>query len=262
MAAFSDLYGEHLSRELGSSDTTQLFTTVRRKAAINRAQEWFVTQTECITKTAEITLADGIAVYDLEIEIPDDAFLAIATKRTAPYLKQVASTTTRYMTGDEFVRRDVMWLDQYEAGWRERTSAIPVAWYEEQEGGERRVGVTPPPSVAAGETWTLYVPYIVLPSDMTADADEPFTVDGDPKRSLKPWHDVLALFAASELEKLRKGLERSTFLRQQAEQGVLDFLDKQRVPGGKSVRVARSYRRDARSRTGLSEYGPYGDPMK
>lgn len=259
---FADLYGDRLDRELGSSDRTALFTTARRKAAINEAQRWFITQTECLTLTAEIALVDALGEYDLEDEILGDAFLQIATKRS-PHIKAVpASGDPVYLTGPDFTRRAVEWLDRYEPGWRGATAGTPAAWYERPEGGQRFIGLTPAPAIPAGAVWTLYVPYVVDAAAMVADGDLPFTVEGDAKRSLIPWHDALGYYAGSELEKLRKGLERSAYLMKLAEGRVLDFLDKQRVPGGKAVTVARDYRREARGRGGFSDYGPYDDPRK
>jgi hypothetical protein len=46
---FVTLYGLELDRELGSADRTVLFTTARRKAAINAAQLEWVKRTECFT---------------------------------------------------------------------------------------------------------------------------------------------------------------------------------------------------------------------
>jgi hypothetical protein len=63
---FAQLYGESLNRELGSDDTTQLFTTVRRKAAINEAQREFARVTECYTREATIPLVIGQMEYDLD----------------------------------------------------------------------------------------------------------------------------------------------------------------------------------------------------
>jgi hypothetical protein len=44
---FLQLYGDYLDIELGSADRTALFTTARRKDAVNRAQLEFAKQTEC-----------------------------------------------------------------------------------------------------------------------------------------------------------------------------------------------------------------------
>lgn len=261
---FEELYNDALSRELGSSDTLNLFTTARRKAAINLAQRWFIVQTECLVSTASIALDDEDGEYDLEAEIGSDRFIQLATRQHRPRIEcdPGGGGAIVYLEGRSFQRRSVPYLDQHLPGWR---SAIgtPDTWYETSEGGQRIFGMTPAPDIPSGATWTLKLPYVVLAADMSADADEPFTVSSNPKRSLIPWHDALAKYAAHELEKLRKGLERSAVLLQMAESRVLDYFDKQRVPGGAVVQVARSYRREARRGGPMTDYGnPWDDPWK
>jgi len=95
--------------------------------------------------------------------------------------------------------------------------------------------------------WTLNVPYVVQPTAMVDDADEPFTVGSDALKALTPWHDALADYAAGELEQLRKDLERAQYFRAKAETRVLDYLDKQRPTLGRSLTVRTSYRREART---------------
>ena len=48
MTLFSSLYSARLDRELGTDDSTVLFTTARRKAAINEGQAEFADLTECL----------------------------------------------------------------------------------------------------------------------------------------------------------------------------------------------------------------------
>lgn len=257
---FVGLYGTDLDRELGSSDRDTLFTTVRRKAAINEAQTWWVTQTGCLTRTGEIGVSDGVADYDLELELADEDFLWLA--KEGAHLRQTPATGNEtVLSGDQFRRRTKGWLDRYEPGWRTETAGTPRVWYPHDEGGQSIVGLVPTPDVPSGDIWTLFVPYVVKPAAMTADTDKPFTVDGDPKLSVIPWYDALVYYAASELEKLRKGLERSQFFRSQAEGRVLDYLDKQRAPGGKVVSPVRSYRRESSS-SWRTNYGARDDPWK
>jgi hypothetical protein len=56
--------------------------------------------------------------------------------------------------------------------------------------------------------------------------------------TLTPWFDALEIKAASELELLRKDSVRSAQLMQLAMARVMDYTDKQRVPGGKRIQSA------------------------
>lgn len=258
---FLELYGDKLDRELGSADRTSLFTTVRRKAAINDAQEWFVTQTECLQRTEAIELTDADGEVDLEAEIADADFLWIAKQGPEIAADPGGGGEIVYYAGESFKRTTVQELNRENSGWRNLDPGAPEAWYERNEGGQHIFGIVPPPSIPGAATWTLSVPYVVKAAAMSADGDIPFTVSSNAKVSLIPWHDALVYYAASELEKLRKGLERSTFLRQQAESRILDYLDKRRVPGGKRIKLARNYHRET-LRARISDWGPYDDPWK
>lgn len=260
MSTFATLYGDKLSEALGSSDTSNLFTTARRKAAINDAARWWNAQTECLTRTAEIAVVDGTSEYDLIAGIADGDFLKIAKRGPVLKADPGGGETIIYYSGEDFERVDVAWLDDNEPGWRSAGAGTPSSWYEREDGGQRLFGLYVPPDVPAGATWTILVPYVVLLADMSTDAAVPFTISGHARTDLAPWHDALPLYAASELEKLRKGIERSIFLRQQAEQRVLDWFDKIRVPGGKRLKVARSYRRE--SRTMRAAFWDNSDPWK
>ena len=259
---FATLYGTALDAELGTDDTN-LFTTVKRKAAINNAQRWFVTQTECLIRTGSFSVSDGTSENDHEAQIIAGDFIKLAQKFSPEIWIAESGQDTVHYAGDTFPRRDVDWLNRHELGWRNQ-EGYPCSWYLRAEGGTMLFGIYPTPDVQSGETWTAKVPYVAEPADMSADGDLPFTVSSNALIALEPWHDALVYYAASELEKLRKGTERSVFLFQRATQRVQDYLDKQRMPGGKAVRLARNYRTDARRMGGavLGEYGPYDDPWK
>lgn len=244
---FAELYGAQLDRRLSSADTTALFTTARRKAAINEAQRWFLVETECLTLTAAIAIVDGTGEYDLEDEIADDDFLSIA--KQGPELKRDpgGGGTILYSAGDDFYRTSIARLNTDEPGWRSASAGMPQCWYERIEGGEHVIGMFPKPDVPAGATWTLNVPYVVDAATLSADADEPFTVDGNARRALRPWHDALADYAAAQLELLRKGLERHGYFMALAQQRVEHYRSTHKAPGGKTVRFVRNYRRESRS---------------
>ena len=249
---FSTLYSDELTRRLGTDDSTDLFTTARRQAAINAAQEWFILQTGCLWKTAPINLVNGVSEYDLEIEIPDEEFIGLAAQ--APDIKIVPSSgDTRYIAGDdEFPRRTEDWLNQEDPGWRAADSSTPTAWYDRFEAAQFILGITPPPLIASGEVWTLRVRHIVQADTMTADTDEPFTLDGSTKFSLRPYHPALADYATYQLEQLRKGLERSATFLGLAKAQVEDYKASLRTPTGGVLQTQKSYFK------GRGETQPFG----
>jgi hypothetical protein len=239
---FLQMYGDQLDKELGSSDTSLLFTTVKRKAEINRAQAWFVEQTECLTRETTIAIVDGTQEYDVEASITD--FLRISKQGVE--LKIVPSSGDPiYYAGRDFPRRDIVWLNRHAPGWKNSDTGRPECWYLQDDGGTVVIGVVPVPDVLSGETWTLIVPYVARPSDMSADADEPFTVSSNAKKTLGPWHDALVYYAASELEKLRKNTPRSLELLQYAQARVQDYKARMQPKGGTHISFTRDYRREA-----------------
>lgn len=235
---FSDLYTTALDRELGSSSTS-LFTTVLRKAAINAAQLEWVKRTECLQKETSVSLVDATQEYDLETAITD--FLRIA--KEGARVKIVSGTTTRYIEGDDLQVTTIARLNQEEPGWRANSAATPSKLYTRRDGGRVYVGLHPAPSIAGTDTWTLVVPYVIQPADMSADADEPFTVSSNTLISLKPWHRALAHFAAFDLEKLRKDFARASAQLQLWNDQIEQFMASEKPKGGSRVRMTRDYRR-------------------
>lgn len=236
------MYGDQLDKELGSNDTSLLFTTTKRKAEINRAQAWFVEQTECLTRETTIAIVDGTQEYDLEANISD--FLRISKQGVELKITPSSGDPT-YYAGRDFPRRDIAWLNANEPGWKNSDTGRPECWYLQEDGGLVVIGVVPVPDVLSGETWTLIVPYVARPSDMSADGDEPFTVSSNVKKTLSPWHDALVYYAASELEKLRKNVPRSLELLQYAQARVQDYKARRQPKGGQHVTFARPYRGEA-----------------
>jgi hypothetical protein len=252
---FLQLYGEQLDKELGSNDSSLLFTTAKRKAEINRAQAWFVEQTECLVREATISIVDGTQEYDLEASISD--FLRISKQNVELKIAPSSGDPTYYTGKDLFPRRDIAWLNAHEPGWKNSDSGRPECHYIQDDGGLVSIGIVPVPDVLSGETWTLTVPYVARPTDMSADADEPFTVSSNVKKSLSPWHDALVYYAASELEKLRKNTPRSLELLQYAQARVQDYKARMQPKGGSHITFARDYRREA-----STSFERRDDPMK
>jgi len=237
---FADLYGTELDRRLGSDDQANLFTTVRRKAAINAAQEWFILKTGCLWKTGLIVLRNGIGEYDLEVELPDEEYIGLAAQ--LPDIQIVPATgPTRYVAGEDFARRTEDWLDQDDPSWRTADDGTPTNWYEKSEAAQSLFGVTPAPLITVGDVWTLRVRHIVQADEMTADDDEPFTLDGTTKFSMRPFQDALGDYAAYQLEQLRKDMERSATFLGLAERRAKDYTDAQRTPGGGVIQTQKRY---------------------
>lgn len=228
---FADLYGQELDKALGSEQLT-LFSLSKRKYELNQAMLWFVSETSCCQKRGEITMVNNQAEYDLLTELDDESFL-FWTPTDVEVWKvntNVSPNTTVYFAGPEFPRMTENLLNQQDPGWRSTTPGDPLSWYDRNSAGEYIVGVNPPPKIDSGYNWTLVTPYTVKATEMVNANDVPFTVDTNVYTNLTPWHITLAYKAASELEKLRKGLERSQFFLQQAQNMVTDYRDKTRVP--------------------------------
>lgn len=248
---FLELYGEGLSIELGSADTDQLFTTARRKAAINAAQLEFAKQTECFQKSVDLTMVDGTREYDLDAIVADD-YMGIA-KNGVEFLYTDADGNATYLSGHNFPRRDLDVLNVEEPGWHlAAATTLPSSWYLREDAGKVYVGLVPPPSVTAPANAIVTVPYLALPPDMTGDTHEPFslTAGSDPKRSLRPWHQALVHYAAALLEPSRK-----TFSAEQRQRAlfagfVADYLQRHRPRQGSRIQLARDYRAEARQGRG------------
>lgn len=260
MATFLQLYGEGLNRELGSdmATSTDLFTVARRKAAINEAQLEFVKQTECFTKSVSVTLIDGQQEYDLDAVISADDFLWIA-KDGAEFVSTDAVGNVLTFSGEDFPRIDLPELNREQIGWRQASpSQQPTSYYIREDGGRVYLGIVPAPSITAPATASVTLPYVAVPPDMSADGDQPFSVAGNPKRSLRPWHQALVHYAAALLEPLRKGFNAEQRQRTLFVGLVADYLQRQRPKGGMRITTARDYRGEARRRPIGRNY--YGDP--
>jgi hypothetical protein len=234
---FVELYGTELDRELGSADRNQRFTTARRKAAINAAQLQFVKDTECLVKETTVTLVDDTQEYDLESTITD--FERIAKQGVS--IKIVSGSNTRYIEGDDLMVTTVERLNVEEPGWRSVSKGTPTSVYVQRNGGALNLGFHPKPSIS-GDTWTAIVPYVLIPADMSADADEPFTVSSNILKSMRPWHRALVHYAAYDMEKFRKDTARGAAQLQLYQVEVSKYTGVQKPHGGQSVRFARIYR--------------------
>lgn len=246
---FSELYGTQLDIELGSEDRTQRFTTARRQAAINAAQNEFIERTECLIREVSISVTDSTEEYDLETLVTD--YLRIA--KGGPALKIVdASANERYIEGpDDFPQKNPPLLKRQSPGYRANADSTPNGWYLRRDMGRLYLGLTPPPDVPAGETWTLLVPCVVKAADMSADGDKPFKsasgTSPTAPESLSVWHQALVHFAAFILEKLRKDPMRMQTQMQLFTQYVARYIAQDRPKGGQTIQMQRNYRSGRRA---------------
>jgi len=238
---FQQLYQDELDKVLGSS-SLELFTLAKRKYELNRAMEWFITETECCQRRGSFTVVDRQAEYNLLDEI-GDAFLGWTPTDVEVWAENtnVSPSVTTYYAGDDFPQTTENQLNQYDPGWRSTTPSTPLNWYARNSAGQFILGLFPAVKVDTGWNWTAKVPYTTKATEMVNANDLPFTVNGDTYTNLTPWQDALALKAGSELELLRKGVERSQFLLQKAQARVIDFRDKTRVPQSRSAQFQKNY---------------------
>lgn len=241
MATFSELYGTLLDIELGTADRTQRFTTARRKDAINRGMQEFIRLTGCFTREASTALSDETQEYNLESLISSNTFIRLADQQ--PYIKTVISSVTTYIEGKSLQRKDISVLDREDPSWRSATSGTPTHWYMREDANSVFLGLHPKPNIVAGDTWTLFIPYVAKAATMTGDTDIPFatTAAGTAKRSLEPYHQALVHYATAQLEKLRRnyqvvGAQMEAFVGY-----VQDYLAEHRIRGGDMLYLSHDY---------------------
>ncbi len=260
MTQFSSLYGERLSRELGTDDSTVLFTSARRKAAINEGALAWADITECLERTSTITITGGTQEYVVTVDpssIVGD-FLRYSKQQVEFHYTDASSNET-ILVGDDFPRRDPAWLNRYEPGWRSSTTAsttmqLPSFYYDRMDGGQRLIGFAPKPCTGSSASAYAYVPYIAAPPPMTSDTQEPFQVvastnvstnftpvAGVQRTDLRPYHQALVHYAASELEKFRKDIEASDRQLKAFYNYVQRYWQTMRQKNGQSLTFGRNY---------------------
>ena len=258
---FSKLYSSALDQELGTDDSTRLFTDARRKRAINKAHLQWCDLTECAIRQSTIACSGGTAEYNLISTVTGASggdFLRIAKQGIEfQFISSgTSSHKTMWLAGEnQLPRRDIPWLNQYWPGWRDSTGAMPTAWYERMDGGRRYLGLVPPPQIQSSQKANVILPYVAKPSTLASDTDVPFTFGSTVRDDLEPYHQALVHYAASDLEKLR--------LNSQASQGQLQifmgyverFLQAMRPHGAQQVRMGRNYFQETRRHWGWRDRG-------
>lgn len=247
MTLYSSLYGERLSRELGNEDSTTLFTTTRRKAAINEAQSEFAELTECLQRRSTVTMVGGTGEYDLNSTGVIAAGDFLRWTDEGPQIRYTdASGNVTITEGDDLQRRDLPWLNKYESQWQTSTVTagsmqLPTFWYDRIDGPSHFIGFAPIPSTGSSATMELILPYLAKPASMSADSDEPFTVNSSVRTDLRWVHQALVHFAAAQLEKYRRDMDASDRQLQRFVGYVQRYLAQSRRRTGNVLTQARNY---------------------
>ena len=266
MPTIGDMSGELLTHELGTSDTSELFTSARRTQAVIEGEREFANVTECLIRESTVTTSNGVAEYDLlsTVVIPGGDFIRMAGR--GPEYRLVSSNSTavgstRYVAGDEFPRSDIERLNRRDPGWRNSTgSQIPTDWYLKRESGKLLFGMYPPPTVTSSESGALRIPYVAYPATSTESTHVPFTYAGETRTDLAPYHRAIVHWAAHKLEKLRRDIEASEVQLQKFTGYVQEYLEEYRPKGGQRVTLSRNYLTEAHCGATAARRGEfYGD---
>lgn len=256
MADLALLTGLWLDQELHTDDSTILFTSTRRSQAINDGVAEFADLTECIRRVSSVAVSCNTATYDcLDSTVFGSTDFSRFSGRGVEYHFTDSNGTLTQVSGTEFPRRDIEWLNRNDPGWRQSTSPteIPDGYYVDEDDGQQLIGLHPPPDVGSSETATIVVPYVARPPALSNSTDVPFTINGRTRTDLIPFHRGIVHYAAHLLEKLRGDDQASD--RQYAQ--FLGYVQKYRAAtrkkGPEYVTFAKSYLRDAQRR--IPNYG-------
>jgi hypothetical protein len=250
MTQFSSLWQRLLTQELGTDDSTQLFTDARRQAGINDGIAEFADLTECFIRVSTQTWTGGTREIDLNSTavLPDGDFLRLAAKQSPVVIYTDASSQTQTFSGDDLRQVDVAWLNRHEPDWQHSTVASSVAqtpsrFYLRPDGGSLWFGLDPVPSTGSSASITVQIPYVAKPAILqSTDATvEPYAISGVTRTDLRIFHKAAVHFGAHQLEKLRRDDEASDRQLQRFLSYVTRYLQTMRQKGGTSLTFTRSY---------------------
>lgn len=247
MVQFSSLYGNRLDEEIGTDDSTILFTTARRKNGINKGLAEFANLTECLQRTATFSIVDGVSEYDLNstLIIPGGDFNNF-DKEPVEYVYTDASSQTFTISGDDLPRRDLRWLELYRPGWRQSTVAagtmqIPSVHYIRADGPQLNLGFTPVPGIGSSASAIVRVPYIASSPTLVNDTSQPYTFNSTTRLDLTQYHQAAVHYAAHQMEKLRRDDQASDRQLQKFMGYVQRYVQALRIKGGRAIMQARGY---------------------
>lgn len=249
MATFGALYQDALDVELGTNDSAVLFTTARRKHAINDGMRQFADLTECLVRASTVTVSTATQEYNLlsTTVLSGGDFARVASEGPRYEVYDSNGSLSQMLAGDDFPQRAIPELDADASGWRSTTAGTPTGWYLRPSGGQLLFGLTCRPDLSSGETAQLVIPYVPQPSSLTASTETPFTVGGATRTDLAPFHQALTHYAAHDLEKLRKDPQASATQLQKFLGYVQRYLQTMRPKGGRQVRMVNYFTRARRT---------------
>lgn len=250
MTQFSTLWNRLLTQELGSEDSTQLFTDARRQAGVNDGIKEFADLTECYVRVSSQIWPGGTLEIDLHNSsvITSQDFIRLAAKQSPVVLYTDAAGNVTEISGDDLRQVDVAWLNREEPGWRQSTVAssvmqTPRKFYVRPDGGSLYFGLWPHLSTGSSASAKVLIPYVAKPPVLqsTDTTVEPFTIGGATRLDLRPYHQAFAHYAAYQLEKLRRDAEQSRMQLQNFMVYVARYAQEMRQKGGTALTFARKY---------------------
>jgi len=246
MPVFSSLYTTYLTHELGTDDSTTLFTDSRRKRAVKDGIAQFADLTECLVRTSSITVTSTASEYDLNALTNGD-YARLAAGQSIVFRYTDASSNVTVLAGrEDLPHRTVAYLDNYEPGWREATASsvqqLPSATYLRPDGSALLLGFTPAPSSGSSASMSAQVPYVpYLPSSAVSTTAEPWAFGSSARIDLRPYFMAPVHYAAHQLEKLRRDDEASDRQLQKFLGYVQRYTQQMRPKGGSVLTYARRY---------------------
>lgn len=153
----------------------QRFTAAQVQDELNKAQEQFVLDTECLKDVAStITVVDGTAEYSL----PTDILRVFRVAHKGLKLESISK-----------YELDLL----YDSDWSD-DEGTPKRYYVDLDPDNKKIHLYPiPQSGDAGAN--LIIEYLKFPAAMTSDSDTPFGAH----TLLAPYNDAVAYYAARNL---------------------------------------------------------------
>ena len=251
MAIFEDLWRTRLNIELNSASTV-LFTSTRRQQAVNDAAVEFADQTECWIRQSSITCSCNTSEYMLLSSgvLGGSTDYVRLAKQGVEYLLTDSNSNLFQAAGDDFVERPIQWRNSHDAHWRESTTPtrLPTGYYIRPNGGNLFIGLAEPPDIGSSEAAEIRVPYVARPAPMTSSSAEPYTHNSTTRTDLRTYHQALVHYAAYRLLPLQGLFQEAQAQLATFQNYVQRYQAAQRPRGGQTIRLARNYFDEARSR--------------
>jgi len=250
MPDLSTLTGRLLDIELGSEDSTVLFTTARREAAVNEGIREFADLTECFRRSRQWTVTSTALFWNLlSTDVGSTDYVRLASERGPAFFiySSLGSTQVRVLAGEELPQRSLRYMDVYEPNWQAQQLVTSSAYRTPDRFllGGTQIAFWPRPSTSGSSAvFSGHVDYVAFPPRLTAATDVPYTVDGVIRYDLRPYHQAAVHYAAAQLEKLRKNIEGVQQQTQMFLSYVQRYLTANRPRGGTAITTTRQYLRE------------------